>query len=161
MKTETLAADRISPRVEVRPGDHVTLHRGPMYRGGRFGLRGRYIVQRLYRLSRFPKRVFATVSEIEKDEQVRQLIEQRAIRKKGIGYDVGRGLTEAKERSETAAHFRNAHLCLFWTGKGRATPVVKLRKGAIVQPKKIFEVPSGYLGRGDTINAHIEHVRNP
>jgi hypothetical protein len=66
----------------------------------------------------------------------------RAKRRGVIGWDLGRSL-ESVCRS---AHYRNAHLCLFRTGPGRSTPVIKFRSGAFVKPTNRISVPTGYLG---------------
>jgi hypothetical protein len=77
------------------------------------------------------------------DEETRRWLEERAIRKLGRGFDVGKNLQQQKERSP---HWRNPHLCLFWTGEGRTIPVIKLRSGSIVQKVSMAEVPTGFLG---------------
>lgn len=90
--------------------------------------------------------------EITDDEYVKQLLATRAIKKSGMkGHDIGRDLHEAIERGELPPHYRNAHLCLFWTGAGRTVPKVKLRSGAMVLPHKLREVPTGYLGEEEAV----------
>lgn len=80
---------------------------------------------------------------ITADEDRKRLLEQRAARKQGLGFDVGR---EWHETRDTSPHYRNAHLALFWTGKGRSIPVVKLRSGCVVNPRALTEMPTGYFG---------------
>lgn len=80
---------------------------------------------------------------VTKDEERKKLLELRAIRKQGVGFEIGR---EWHETKDTSPHFRNAHLCLFWTGKGRSQPTIKLRTGCMVQPRKMLEIPTGYMG---------------
>lgn len=91
---------------------------------------------------------------VTKDEERKKLLELRSIRKQGLGFEIGR---EWHETHDTSPHFRNAHLCLFWTGKGRETPTVKLRTGCMVQPRKILEIPTGYLGPEDS-EAELEAI---
>ena len=77
------------------------------------------------------------------DEQTRRWIEERAARIQGRGFDIGRDLEDERERSP---HWRNPHLCLFWTGEGRGTPLLKVRRGGVVIPKALSEVPTGFMG---------------
>ncbi len=84
--------------------------------------------------------------ESTEDEEVKRWLEERAARRAGRGFDVGKRLQLAKDKSP---HWRNPHLCLFWTGEGRTSPVIKMRSGAIVQSASMAEVPTGYLGTED------------
>lgn len=77
------------------------------------------------------------------DPDVKKWLEDRAARRAGRGFDVGRTLQLEKEKSP---HWRNPHLCLFWTGAGRTKPVIKMRSGAVIQRVSMAEVPTGYLG---------------
>jgi hypothetical protein len=77
------------------------------------------------------------------DPDVKKWLEERAARRAGRGFDVGRTLQLEKEKSP---HWRNPHLCLFWTGAGRINPVIKMRSGAVIQRVSMAEVPTGYLG---------------
>jgi len=77
------------------------------------------------------------------DPDAKKWLEDRAARKLGRGFDVGKKLQEQKEKSP---HWRNPHLALFWTGPGRTKPVIKMRSGAVVQRVSMAEVPTGYLG---------------
>ncbi len=77
------------------------------------------------------------------DPDVKKWLEERAARRAGRGFDVGRTLQLEKEKSP---HWRNPHLCLFWTGAGRTTPIIKMRSGAVIQRVSMAEVPTGYLG---------------
>lgn len=77
------------------------------------------------------------------DESRKRWLEERAARRLGRGFDVGRSLEI--ERS-TSPHWRCPHLALFHTGPGRTTPVLKLRSGCVVVPSNMSEVPTGYLG---------------
>jgi hypothetical protein len=77
------------------------------------------------------------------DPDARKWLEDRAARKLGRGFDVGKKLQEQKEKSP---HWRNPHLALFWTGPGRSKPIIKMRSGAVVQRVSMAEVPTGYLG---------------
>ena len=77
------------------------------------------------------------------DPDVKKWLEDRAARRAGRGFDVGKTLQLEKEKSP---HWRNPHLCLFWTGAGRTMPVIKMRSGAVIQRVSMAEVPTGYLG---------------
>lgn len=66
----------------------------------------------------------------------------RAKRRGVVGWDIGKKLCDINR----SAHYRNAHLALFWTGAGRKTPVVKFRSGSFVRPTNRVSVPTGYLG---------------
>lgn len=77
-------------------------------------------------------------------EEERRWLESRASRVAGRGYDIGRRLQALSEHSP---HWRNPHLALFWTGKGRATPSLQLRAGCVVMPRNLSQVPTGYLGQ--------------
>ncbi len=77
------------------------------------------------------------------DQDAKEWIEKRAVRKLGRGFDVGKQLQAQKEASP---HWRNPHLCLFWTGPGREKPVIRMRSGAVVQKVSMATVPTGYLG---------------
>jgi len=81
--------------------------------------------------------------ESTNDPAVKRWLEDRAARRAGRGFDVGRRLQEQKEKSP---HWRNPHLALFWTGPGRTKPIIKIRSGAVVQRVSMAEVPTGYLG---------------
>ncbi len=77
------------------------------------------------------------------EAEVKHWLEERAARRAGRGFDVGKKLQLEKDKSP---HWRNPHLCLFWTGEGRSKPIIQMRSGAIVQSVSIAEVPTGYLG---------------
>jgi hypothetical protein len=77
------------------------------------------------------------------DESTRRWIEERAARVQGRGFHIGKDLEAERERSP---HWRNPHLCLFWTGEGRGKPLLKLRRGGVVIPRALSEVPTGFLG---------------
>jgi hypothetical protein len=77
------------------------------------------------------------------DENTRRWIEDRAARIQGRGFHIGKNLEAERERSP---HWRNPHLCLFWTGEGRGKPLLKLRRGGVVIPKALSEVPTGFMG---------------
>jgi len=74
---------------------------------------------------------------------VKEWLENRAAKRQGRGFDFGKKLTEAREASP---HWRNPHLCLFWIGTGRKTPVIKLRRGTVIQRVDMSNVPTGFLG---------------
>lgn len=77
------------------------------------------------------------------DEAERKWLEQRAANRGGPGFDIGKKCQEEKNRNP---HYRNPHLCLFWTGEGRGVPLVRERRGAFVKAKSLTEVPTGFLG---------------
>jgi hypothetical protein len=77
------------------------------------------------------------------DTQIKKWLEDRAARRLGRGYDFGKKLQVEKDSSP---HWRNPHLALFWTGKGRLKPVIKMRRGAVVQRVSMSEVPTGFIG---------------
>jgi hypothetical protein len=77
------------------------------------------------------------------DPERRRWLEGRAARLQGRGFDLGRCLQEEKDSSP---HWRNPHLCLFWTGPGRGRPLLKVRRGGVVIPKSLSDVPTGFLG---------------
>lgn len=73
-------------------------------------------------------------------EEYKRKLEERAIKRRGrVGFQVGR-------KCDTSPHWRSPHLALFWTGKGRTKPKVKMRAGCVVKRNKMKEVPSGYRG---------------
>ena len=77
------------------------------------------------------------------DESRRRWLEQRAAKRLGGGFDIGRSLEI--ERA-TSPHWRSPHLALFHTGPGRTVPMLKIRSGCVVIPKDMSSVPTGYLG---------------
>lgn len=77
------------------------------------------------------------------DDAERKWLEQRAASRGSPGFDIGKKCQEEKDRNP---HYRNPHLCLFWTGEGRGVPLVKERRGGMVKAKALTEVPTGFLG---------------
>lgn len=77
------------------------------------------------------------------DPDVQKWLEDRAARRAGRGFDLGKALQLHKENSP---HWRNPHLCLFWIGPGRNQPIIKMRSGAVIQRVDMADVPTGYLG---------------
>jgi hypothetical protein len=84
-----------------------------------------------------------TQYESTNEKSVKEWLEKRAIRKIGRGFDVGKQLQAERDSSP---HWRNPHLCLFWTGPGRTKPVIRMRSGSVVQRVGMASVPTGYLG---------------
>ena len=79
------------------------------------------------------------------DEDLRKRLEDKAERRLSQkGHTIGRSLEKEIQRGETSPHFRRPHLATFWTGKGRAVPVLKLRKGSVIKSKKATSVPTGF-----------------
>ena len=81
--------------------------------------------------------------ESTSDSEAKRWLEDRAARRVGRGFDVGKNIQLAKD---TSPHWRNPHLCLFWTGDGRTKPIIKMRSGAIIKSVSMADVPTGYLG---------------
>ena len=81
-----------------------------------------------------------TPSILTKDEgSTRDLtgLVEKARRRGKIGWEVGRDI-------EVAPHIRRPHPALVWTGEGRTTPRIVLRKGFVVHRSKIEALPTGY-----------------
>lgn len=82
------------------------------------------------------------------DEATKKYLEDRAARINGRGFSVGENLeSELKAESSVSPHIRKPHMALFWTGKGRITPVLKLRRGAYVHRSEVTQVPTGFMDR--------------
>ena len=62
---------------------------------------------------------------------------ERARRRGKYGWVLGREI-------EVIPHYRRPHAALFWTGKGRFVPIVKMRAGTIVHREIIEEIPTGF-----------------
>jgi len=77
------------------------------------------------------------------DSARRRWLEERAARRQGTGFDVGRSLEIDRAVSP---HWRSPHLALFHTGPGRSVPILKIRSGAVVIPKDMSHIPTGYMG---------------
>lgn len=77
------------------------------------------------------------------DESRKRWLEQRAKKRLGEGFDIGRSLEIERASSP---HWRSPHLALFHTGPGRTVPTLKMRSGCVVIPKDMSSVPTGYLG---------------
>lgn len=79
------------------------------------------------------------------ESNVQQLVE-KAQRRGKVGWALGRSL-------ETIPHVRRPHPALVWTGAGRTTPKVIMRKGSVVHRAVVAAVPTGY-GRERNDNSH-------
>lgn len=77
------------------------------------------------------------------DEARKRWLEQRAARRQGRGFDIGRSM---EIQRATSPHWRCPHPAVFHTGPGRTIPVLKIRSGCVVVPKDMSQVPTGYLG---------------
>jgi hypothetical protein len=86
------------------------------------------------------------------DEAKRRWLEQRAAKRQGVGFDVGRSLEIERSKSP---HWRSPHLALFHTGPGRTVPCLKVRSGCVVIPRELASVPTGYMGC-ETVEEAIE-----
>jgi len=87
------------------------------------------------------------------DESRKRWLEQRAARRQGRGFDIGRSLEIERASSP---HWRSPHMALFHTGPGRTIPALKLRSGCRVIPKDMSQVPTGYLGPEKEFEEHKE-----
>lgn len=64
---------------------------------------------------------------------------EKAERRGKIGWTLGAKLA----RAEMSPHYRRPHFAVRWTGPGRAVPVVRPIKGAVVHRKKLEAIPTG------------------
>ncbi len=93
------------------------------------------------------------------DEATKKYLEERAARINGRGFSVGENLeAELKSESSVSPHIRKPHMALFWTGKGRITPVLKLRRGAYVHRSEVTQVPTGFMDRELQIEEGIQET---
>ena len=90
------------------------------------------------------------------NEYRKRWLEERARKKLGVAFDVGRAFEEQRAASP---HWRSPHLALFHTGQGRQTPVLKVRSGCVVVPRDMSHVPTGFLGpeTQQELNAPVRH----
>jgi hypothetical protein len=63
----------------------------------------------------------------------------RAKRRGKIGWNIGKGI-------EVIPHMRRPHPALVWTGHGRVTPRIILRKGCLVHQDALKRIPTGFQG---------------
>lgn len=70
-------------------------------------------------------------------EQERDAMVAMARRRGKFGWSIGYNM-------EVSPHYRSAHLARVWTGTGRTTPKIVLRKGTVVHRQKLTTLPSGY-----------------
>lgn len=80
------------------------------------------------------------------DEALRDRLVERARRINGRGFDFGKSFEELRREHGTSPHWRNPHPALVWTGKGRTTPRIVFRSGALVSAGELFSLPTGYMG---------------
>jgi hypothetical protein len=74
---------------------------------------------------------------------------EKAKRRGKYGFEIG-------NISEISPHYRNPHLCLMWTGKGRKIPKIVIRKGSIIKRKIAATIPFGYdVEDDDDIKASV------
>jgi hypothetical protein len=64
---------------------------------------------------------------------------EKARRRGKFGFNIGRGI-------EVIPHIRRPHPALVWTGHGRVTPKIIMRKGSIVHRDIALHVPTGFQG---------------
>ena len=79
------------------------------------------------------------------EANVQQLVE-KAQRRGNFGWALGRAI-------ETIPHYRRPHPALVWTGVGRTTPKVIMRKGSVVHREVVAAVPTGYGREHDNCEA--------
>jgi len=77
----------------------------------------------------------------EMDEAAKKWLEDKAAHTQGRGFSIGKKLNE---QSLVSPHVRNSHMALYWTGVGRKEPKLILRAGAVIVPKHLSSVPTGY-----------------
>lgn len=72
-------------------------------------------------------------------EEERKALIAKARKRGKYGFNIGAGL-------EVIPHFRRPHPALVWTGQGRTTPKIVMRKGSVVHRSKLTSVPHGFEG---------------
>lgn len=93
------------------------------------------------------------------DPVVKKWLTDRAARRRGgQRFDVGKKLQLKKNKSP---HWRNSHLCLFWTGPGRKKAIIKMRTGSVIQRVSMADVPTGYLGPETEADNTISSDKTP
>jgi hypothetical protein len=70
-------------------------------------------------------------------EAERETMVGNAWRRGKVGWNIGAAI-------EVMPHLRRPHPALVWTGQGRTTPKIVLRKGSIVHRSKLTAVPTGF-----------------
>ena len=70
-------------------------------------------------------------------EEERQRLYDKAKRRGKWGFSLGKNI-------EIIPHIRRPHPCVVWTGHGRTTPKVILRKGSFIHKNKVEQIPTGY-----------------
>jgi len=64
----------------------------------------------------------------------------KAKKRHKIGWNIGQHI-------EVSPHWRRPHFALYWMGKGRTSPVIRPRKGALIHKEIISQIPAGKLGK--------------
>ncbi len=77
-------------------------------------------------------------------EELKRLV-NRAMKRGVNGWTIGAAMED--DRS-VAPHMRRPHPALMWTGKGRTTPRIVMRRGSVVHRAALTAVPTGYLDDG-------------
>lgn len=102
---------------------------------------------------------------VETNEAAKKWLEDKAAQMQGRGFSVGKQLNE---QSLVSPHWRNPHMALYWTGPGRKEPKLVLRAGAVVVPKHLSNVPTGFLGEEisdehptETAAEHVYFLQEP
>ena len=75
---------------------------------------------------------FVNASEAE-----RLALIERARRRGKVGWSIGKNI-------EVIPHLRRPHPALVWTGQGRTTPRIVLRRGSVVHRSRLSEIPTGF-----------------
>jgi hypothetical protein len=82
--------------------------------------------------------------DAEINDEAKKWLEDKAAKIQGRGFSIGKKL---QTQSNVSPHWRNPHMALYWTGTGRREPKLILREGAVVVPKHLSQVPTGFLGQ--------------
>lgn len=78
--------------------------------------------------------------------EIDRLTEKSAKLAGSLGFTIGKNI-------ESVPHIRRPHPALYWTGPGRMTPKIVLRKGSVVNRKSYKQVPTGYHEKEANSNA--------
>lgn len=78
---------------------------------------------------------------VDATEAEREAMVSNAWKRGKVGWNIGAAI-------EVLPHLRRPHPALVWTGHGRTTPRIVLRKGSIVHRSKLITVPTGFSDFG-------------
>ena len=77
------------------------------------------------------------------EKEVKNVIVDRAFRRRGPGWDIGRKYEQGMGGS-AVCYIVPPHPQRYWVGKGRTQVIVKTRKGYVCGKDSIVKVPTGY-----------------